>query len=85
MFLLSKALYPGPAYCDNKSLLKSNTCAVYMLRESFNLPKDYYDRMPPRKSHKRSQGGQFNSWGKGRIRKNIIKYPNTQMCSMLWT
>lgn len=35
LFLLSKALYPGPADCDNKSSLMSNKCAVYMLRESF--------------------------------------------------
>lgn len=35
LFLLSKALYSGLADRDNKSLLMSNKCALYMQWESF--------------------------------------------------
>lgn len=68
LFLRSKTLDPGPADFDNKNLLLSNNCAVYM------LPRNNFDRMPPSESHKRSQGGQFTCTTLRRKRENKEKY-----------
>lgn len=76
LFLLSKALYSGPADCDNKSSLMSNKCAVRMLQywTFLTFQKIISTECPPSESHKRSQGGQFDWTTLQRQRENKEKY-----------
>lgn len=76
LFLLSKALYPGPARSYNKSLLILSKCAGYMLQERFERFQQLIltECPPPSKSHGRAQGGQFACTTQLRKRENMEKY-----------
>lgn len=90
LFLLSKALYSGPADCDNKSSLMSNKCAVRMLQywTFLTFQKIISTECPPASPTRDLKVASLTeqlSKGRERIRKNIMTYPITPMCSMLST
>lgn len=75
LFLLSKTLYPGPTEYDNKSLLISTKCLVYICaRVFFNFQEIISTQWPPSESHKRSQGCQFACITLQRERESMEEY-----------
>lgn len=90
LFLLSKALYPEPPFdCDNKKLADvKQICGVYATGEFLTVQKMISTEITQERATRDLKVASLFaqlSKGRERVRKNIIKNPNTPMFSMLFT